>query len=89
MKALFFWILVLALVFGLSATHAAFAKPNNVNKAVATKQPGKPRTQLQNSGAMLHAQHVVARKTGKPERNHLGTKKTSSCINGTTIHSKH
>ncbi len=90
MKALFFRILVLAVAIGLAMPHAAFAKPNNVDKAVATRQPDKRRTQLpKNSSAGLHRLYVVAQKTRKSRRNDTGTKKSSSSINGTTIHRKY
>lgn len=90
MKALFFWMLVLAVAIRLSVTHAAFAKPNNVDKAVATQQPDKDRAQLRkNSGAGLHRLYVITQKTPKSGRNDAGTRKSSPGINGTTIHRKH
>ena len=90
MKALFYWILVLAVAIGLSVTHAAFAKPNNVDKAVSTQQPDKLRTQSRkNSGAGLHGLFDAAQRTSASGRNGTGIKKSSSCINGTTMHRKH
>jgi hypothetical protein len=40
MKTVYFW--VLATVLGLSATHAAFATPNDIHKVVAVQKSGKP-----------------------------------------------
>lgn len=39
MKVICFWMIVMA--FGLLAEHAAFAKPNNVNKAGTARKSGK------------------------------------------------
>jgi hypothetical protein len=63
MKVVCFW--VLAVVFGLSATHAAVAKPNTVYKTVATQKSGKqggkgPVTQKNSSrinGTEIHRRH--------------------------------
>ncbi len=78
------------MAIGLSATHAAFAKPNNVDKAVATRKTGKRWTQLrEKSGAGINRLHVETQKNRKSGRNDTRTKKSSSCINGTTIHRNH
>ncbi|HYA86721.1 MAG TPA: hypothetical protein VEI57_06630 [Nitrospirota bacterium] len=90
MKALFFWISALAMAIGLSAAHAAFAKPNNVAQAVATQESDNLRTQhRENTVTGPHRLYVAAQKTRKSGRSDTKTKKSSSCINGTTIHRKH
>ena len=71
-------LLVLVMVFELFAMHAAFAKTNNVYKAVASQKSGKP-------GGTPGAKKNSSRITGT---GFSGTKKNSSVINGTGIHHK-
>jgi hypothetical protein len=63
MKTVYFWVLVA--VLGFSATHAAFAKPNDVHKVVAVQKSGKPEGKVQGSqkngscinGTTVHLKH--------------------------------
>jgi hypothetical protein len=92
MKALFLWILILSIAVGLPVTPVAIAKPNKADKAVATQQPDKLRTQIRRnsgSGAEDHRVTVIAQKTRKSVSTDTRIKKNSSSINGTTIHRKH
>jgi hypothetical protein len=45
MKTVYLWVLVA--VLGFSATHAAFAKPNDIHKVVAVQKFGKPEGKVQ------------------------------------------
>ncbi len=75
----------------LATSHVVFANANvnkNVFRFVAAQKIGKHRAQFQTFGKSSQGPYMAAPKTIKPGLNGTEAKKSSSGINGTTIHRK-